>query len=75
VALSWDGGASWTAGKTDSSKPPFETTVLFGADGDTWGRTWTEAELGNATFRARVTYTANNKVFNLDWIPVQVYWR
>jgi hypothetical protein len=73
VQLSWDGGTSWTATKSVSPTNSMTTFTLGGA-ADTWGRTWTAAELGAASFRIRVIDAASqsNKDFSLDWAGVQV---
>jgi hypothetical protein len=71
--LSWDGGTSWTATR---SAPPTNsmTTFALGGAADTWGRSWTAAELGAASFRIRVIDAASqsNKDFSLDSAGVQV---
>ncbi len=80
VELSWDGGTSWTAAKTDSGATASEHTVVLGGATDTWGRTWSVGELSNANFRVRVsTYgccssTWTYRDFYLDWVPVDVFY-
>ena len=76
VELSWDGGNSWTAAKTDSTETTTEHTVVLGGSTDTWGRTWTSGELSNASFRARVTSISDQTWidFYLDWAPVVAYY-
>ena len=46
----------------------------LGGATNTWGRTWTPAELSNANFRVRVTNAADSTArdFSLDWIAVRV---
>ena len=75
IQLSWDGGTTWTAAKSDSSEPTAETTILLGSASDTWGHTWTASDLSNANFRVRVTMTLGNAAQEvyLDWIAVRVY--
>lgn len=74
VELSWDGGATWTAprvqGVTGGSAV---TTYTLGAPNDTWGRTWTPANLTNASFRVRLTDVTSqpNKSFLLEYLAVQ----
>jgi hypothetical protein len=48
--------------------------MLLGSPSDTWGRTWTAADLGNANFRVRVISTSSTtgRDFFLDWVPVRV---
>ncbi len=74
VALSWNGGASWTAAKVTGTINTFEGAYIVGGAGDTWGRTWTSAELANANFRVRVTNVASNtsRDFSLDHVGTQV---
>jgi hypothetical protein len=76
VELSWDGGTSWTAAKTDSTETTSEHTAILGGSTDTWGRSWTAAELSDANFRVRVTMnsTSGSRDFYLDWVPVRVYY-
>lgn len=58
VELSWGGGTSWTTTvNEDSTETTTEHTVILGGPADTWGRTWTAAELNNTNFRVRVTCT------------------
>lgn len=57
VALSWDGGLSWTTEQTihtptaagSESTSPYPSSV-----GGTWGRSWVPAELASGTFFVRV---------------------
>ena len=74
VELSWDGGTSWTAAKTDSVESLTEHTAILGSAADTWGRTWTVSELSNTNFRVRVTSNTSevDREFFLDWVPVQI---
>lgn len=76
VEFSWDGGTSWTAAKTDTTETTSEHTAILGGSTDTWGRTWTVAELSNANFRVRVTSNSDSssRDFFLDWVPVRVYY-
>ena len=74
VELSWDGGTSWTAAKTDSVESVTEHTATLGNAADTWGRAWTGSELSDTNFRVRVTSNTSEAVreFYLDWVPVRV---
>jgi hypothetical protein len=73
VELSWDGGVSWTAARSTLTLTTSEVTYLLGGASDTWGRTWSAADL-NTNFRVRVTNVARSTVrdFSLDWVPVNV---
>jgi hypothetical protein len=79
VELSWDSGASWTAAETDTVVSTTEHTTVLGSSTDTWGRTWTLAELSNANFGLRLTcdcsgFLCTYQSFYLDWVPVKVYY-
>ncbi len=72
--LSWDGGTTWTTIKTLPVTVLAETTYTFGATNDTWGRTWTPAQLNTTNFRVRIidASTLATKTFSLDYVAVQV---
>jgi hypothetical protein len=74
VELSWDGGATWTTAKSVTLSGSAVTTYTLGAASDTWGRTWTAAQLSTSNFRVRVTdaTTQNNKDYRLDYLAVTV---
>jgi hypothetical protein len=79
VELSWDGGTSWTAAKTDTVESNTEHTTVLGGSADTWDRTWAVSELSDANFRVRVTSNSsgggsNARDFFLDWVPVKVHY-
>jgi hypothetical protein len=74
VELSWNGGVSWTAPLASPTLSTSMASRTLGGAANTWGRSWTPADLSNANFRVRVTAVANSTVrdFTLDWIAVRV---
>ena len=74
IELSWDGGTTWTTAKFVNLSATTVTTYTLGSATDTWGRTWTAAQLSTASFRVRVTdaTTQNNKDYRLDYLAVSV---
>ena len=78
VRLSWDGGSSRTALKSDIVETTSEHTGVLGSLTDTWGRAWTPTELTNANFRIRLdiecTGNCSSRDYFLDWVPVKVYY-
>jgi len=74
--LSWDGGATWTAAQNTAELAKSEATYLLGGATDTWGRSWSDAELSDANFRLRVGTVANAayRDYSLDWAAVKVYY-
>jgi choice-of-anchor B domain-containing protein len=77
VQLSWNGGSSWTTAKQTPTLTTAETIYILGSPVDTWGRSWTVANLSNANFRVRVIDVASgsgatSRDFTLDWISVRV---
>jgi hypothetical protein len=73
VQLSWDGGATWTAAKATGTLGTSLATFTLGGASDRWGRTWSAADLANATFRLRVINVARStsRDFYLDWVAVR----
>ena len=74
IQLSWDAGTTWTTAKSVALTATAITTYNLGATNDTWGHTWTGAQLSNANFRVRVidVSAATNKTFSLEYLAVQV---
>jgi hypothetical protein len=73
VQLSWDGGTSWTASKATGTLGTSVATFTLGGATDTWGRTWSPANLSNASFRVRVINVASStsRDFFLEWVAVR----
>ena len=74
VQLSWNGGATWTAAQSTPTLSTATTTYVLGGATNTWGRTWSVADLSNASFRIRIidVASATNKTFSLDSVAVRV---
>ena len=72
VALSWNGGASFTASIDSTVFPPLDTVWAVPATAacTPFGRTWTTSELTNANFRVRVT--AEGGHLDIDRVRVRV---
>jgi hypothetical protein len=73
VQLSWDGGTTWTAAKTTGTLGTSLATFTLGGAADTWGRSWSPADFGNANFRVRVINVASStsRDFFLEWIGLR----
>jgi hypothetical protein len=74
VELSWDGGTTWTAAKSITLAGTAVAQYTFGSTSDTWGRSWTAAQLSTANLRVRLTdaTSQNNKTYRLDYLAVTV---
>jgi hypothetical protein len=74
VQLSWDGGTTWTTGKSTTTLSTTEVTYILGSVSDKWGRTWTPNNFSNANFRLRVIDVASDpsRDFFLDYVAVNV---
>jgi hypothetical protein len=72
--LSWDAGTTWTTLKTVSIPSSSEGPYIFGSTTDTWGRTWTPAQLNTTNFRVRLidASASTSKQFQLDYVAVSV---
>jgi hypothetical protein len=73
VQLSWDAGASWTVPQRVVLTTGLLTAYTLGGPADTWGRSWTLAELtGSLRLRVIDSSTHPNKQVRLDAIQVAV---
>jgi len=76
VQLSWDGGTTWTAAKATAALGTSMTTFTLGGVSDPWGRTWSAANLADASFRVRVidVSSSTSRDFFLDWVGVRPHY-
>jgi hypothetical protein len=75
VQLSWDGGTTWTAAKSTATLATSVGAFSLGSANDTWGRTWSAANLADASFRVRVinVSSSTSRDFFLDWVGVRAH--
>lgn len=75
LSASWDGGSSYTATKEDSVLGATDTVRTYGGAADTWGRTWSQTELG-ANFKLKVEGKASGptSACRLDYLVAKVYY-
>jgi len=67
--LSWDDGSSWTSSaKKTGNLTTSEATATLGGSSDTWGRTWTRAELQSGTFKLRLRNQGSSILDTPKWI-------
>ncbi|HVN14438.1 MAG TPA: choice-of-anchor D domain-containing protein, partial [Anaerolineales bacterium] len=71
VALSWNSGTNWT-NSTGTSFGGTENNQTFGNSADTWGHSWTLAEL--TTMRVRLVSGFGTGTISLDNVRVIVYY-
>ena len=73
IQLSWNRGDTWTAAQSVLLTTS-NTTYVLGSPTDTWGRTWTSADLTNTNFRVRVidVSSSTTNTFLLDAIAVNI---
>ena len=78
VRLSWDGGVSTTSSQ-NANLTGTETNYILGDATDTWGRTWTPAELNNPAFLSLLQDNdpgrgcTNDAITSVDTLSVRVY--
>ena len=74
VDLSWDGGTTWTTAKPVTLSGSAVATYTLGAANDTWGHTWSAAQLSTSSFRVRLTDATSqaNKTYRLDYVAVTI---
>ncbi|HSG18510.1 MAG TPA: hypothetical protein VLE70_19610 [Anaerolineae bacterium] len=77
VQLSWDGGLNWSALQSTPVLTVDESSYLLGGASDTWGHSWTAAELSPTNFRVRIVNAAQSTArdFSLDWLAVKAHYQ
>ncbi len=60
-------------GISSASWPTTDSYVSYGGASDTWGRTWTEAEINNAGFGAALSASRSNGTILVDHFRITVY--
>ena len=70
--MSWDAGTTWTPIQSIPVTAAAETTYVLGSTSDTWGHSWTTAELSPLTFRVRIIDASSQttKTFRMDYLAV-----
>lgn len=76
LSLSWDDGTTYTAVKEDTVTGTTDAVKTYGGAADTWGRSWTTAELADGAFRlkARGKLSFTGTSHRLDQVLVKVYY-
>jgi hypothetical protein len=72
--LSWNGGSNWTTASSVALSSTSPTTYSLGGAGFLWGRSWTPAQLSDASFRVRIADVSNSTArdYSLDGVEVEV---
>ncbi len=73
VALSWDGGTSWTSAKTTATASTTDAVYTLGGSADTWGHAWTPAQTADGTFLVDVTANTSSNTLRIDAFQVRIY--
>jgi hypothetical protein len=75
-SLSWDGGSSWTSTKDESTTSTSDVAKSFGGTTDTWGRTFTAAEIKSTTnFQVKMEgYNTFSSYCYVDFLRITVYY-
>jgi hypothetical protein len=73
-SLSWNSGASFTNTKTAVVNGTTDTNYTLGGSSDTWGRTWSDSEFADGTFRVRINKLPDSDTLSLDQLRVRVHY-
>ncbi len=73
IALSWDNGGTWTATKNVVLIRNVATDLPAGGSSDSWGHTWSLAEVQNS-LRVSMYYNQADRVGNVDAVEITVYY-
>lgn len=81
IALSNDGGFTWTTNRSVPIASTTERTDIVGWSQDLWGKSWTASSFSNTNFRVGVATTCVNssacsgvRDFYLDYVAVRVFY-
>lgn len=74
ISLSWNDGSNFTSTKTATVDGTTDVTYTLGGSTDTWGRSWSVAELADGTFRARFDKSTSSDTLNIDYAHIKVYY-
>jgi hypothetical protein len=75
VALSWDGGSTYTASESKQWDVSGDNNETFGGSANDWGHTWISDELNNNNFRIRIQRSSHSSgTLAIDCIYVKVYY-
>jgi hypothetical protein len=76
VEFSYNGGNNFTsAGTTTATLTTSDKVYVLGGQGYTWGRSWTQAETGNAVFRLRLIANPSSNYVKVDAVQVKIYYQ
>jgi hypothetical protein len=78
VALSWDGGTTYTANKGGTPPQTTEAVVTYGGASDLWGRNWLDTECDDNFFFLRINANdlgTGGTVVSVDYIKVVIYYK
>jgi len=73
VSLSWNSGTNYTSANNQTINTT-ESVVTFGGSSDTWGRSWSDSEFSNGTFRVKLDPSTVNWSMAIDHVQVKVYY-
>lgn len=73
VKLSWDGGSTLTTLQNTGTLTSTDAIYTLGSPSDTWGHTWTPAEVANGSFTIEVIAQPDTNTVKIDAIRVRIY--
>ena len=72
VALSYDGGTTYTSIKNSGALTGSDAVYTYGGSTDTWGRTWSPSEFSDTNFRVRLTAHPTTQI-DVDHIQIKIH--
>jgi hypothetical protein len=73
--LSWDGGSSVTTLQDTGLPGTTDTVYNLGGPEDTWGRSWTPAEMNDGNFTLELIGNTEGNTISLDAVQVKVFFQ
>jgi hypothetical protein len=76
LSLSWNNGTNFTATKLDTNDSTTDANKTYGGATDTWGRSWTTAELADGTFQIKIEgrNVVAGSSCRLDYLAIKIYY-
>ena len=71
VALSWDGGATFTGPLQTTTLTTLDAVYTLGGHSNTWGRTWSVSDFANENFKVRIIANPDSNLIRVDALQVR----
>ncbi len=71
VALSWDGGTTFTEPLHTTTLTTLDAVYTLGGQSNTWGRSWSVSDFANENFKIRIIANPDSNLIRVDALQVR----